>query len=169
MTEIPNGSYTSTFSVVFQPVRLAGARNILNQRCLLFNGNSVGDDLRIQLKRELSLCLPVFRSWENPRNKQTEFMLTPWNIYTRKVCKRLHEPRHTNGKNKPPEASSLQCLWKHIWGSYIQITINTARLDANSQKCFPTPSLPSSGKYGVSAAYAAFPGKISAKNKLSLQ
>ena len=27
MTEIPNGSYTSTFSVVFQPVRLAQAKS----------------------------------------------------------------------------------------------------------------------------------------------
>ena len=27
MTEIPNGSYTSTFPVVFQPVRLAQAKS----------------------------------------------------------------------------------------------------------------------------------------------
>ena len=37
-------------------------------------------------------------------------MLTPV-YYTRKVCLRLGEPPHTNGKCIPPVASNLLCLW----------------------------------------------------------
>ncbi len=46
MTEIPNGSYTSTFSVVFQPVRLAQAKS--RQKASSCVNNALKSDAKVR-------------------------------------------------------------------------------------------------------------------------
>ena len=82
--------------------------------CLLFNGNSVGDDLRIQKRREPSLCLLILKVLGKPVLKTGRVDAHAVGIqYTPKVCIEGNTyllSTLTGQYNTTPQTSSLQSL-----------------------------------------------------------